>query len=76
MGRRWTVVIGTSVRARWRQHLWGDTHFAEAVARELQALGWTTRVHLTADRIDLARGGNLDWSLAAKVALALELAYE
>lgn len=39
-------------------------------------LGWTTRVDLSVDPIDLARGGNLAFALAAKIAVALELAYE
>ncbi|MEO0813916.1 MAG: hypothetical protein AAFY60_13700, partial [Myxococcota bacterium] len=39
-------------------------------------LGWNARLDLSADPVDLARGGDLGWALAAKVTLALEIAYD
>lgn len=39
-------------------------------------LGWSTRLDITADPIDLARGGNLAWAVAAHLMFALELAYQ
>lgn len=39
-------------------------------------LGWVTRVNVTADPIDLARGGDLSVAYAVSLAFALELRYD
>ncbi|MEL6341197.1 MAG: hypothetical protein AAFQ65_14925, partial [Myxococcota bacterium] len=39
-------------------------------------LGWVTRINVTADPIDLARGGNLSVAYAVSLAFALELRYD